>query len=137
MVLVIGICLVVLLVAVVWAVIASAYSPDAVDQLVGRWHESHQEPTPLGPPIEQIASDLRRLLYEHDRLIRDSGQWHLAHHVRACELAIRDRAEEAARALDLPPGPCSGDSWTTADLAVRLQQLADAGLVLPENAGQL
>ncbi|MDX6227944.1 MAG: hypothetical protein QOI76_1334 [Frankiales bacterium] len=112
------------------------YNPRPVTLFVdwcGRQREIRRGPRPTGLPIEQLAADLRRLLWEHDRLVRSKAEWPRVHHLRACELALHDRAEEAAIALGLPP--CPSSAWTTADLGRRLRQLAEAGLVLPETAG--
>lgn len=104
-----------------WARIARAW-PDRADR----------EPRPLGPPIEQLAADLRRLLRLHDELMRSAHAAMLAHRVWAVEAAIGVRAVEAAQALDVPhrkPGK-PGD-LTRAELVALLHGLAEAGLVLP------
>jgi hypothetical protein len=128
----------VILGVLLWIFGASLYSPQAMSAFV-HWVDERRElrrgPRPLGMPIEQIAVDLRRLLREHDRLIRSKAEWQRAHHLKACELALHDRAEEAALALGLPAYAGTAGDWTTADLGRRLRQLAEAGLVLPENAG--
>ncbi len=123
--------------AVLWLVCTLVFNPkpvsDAVDELADRWSRRHG-PKPTGLPIEQLAADLRRLIGEYERLVRPDADWHRAHHLRACELALYTRAEEAAAALGLPP--CSPHpARTTEDLTERLRQLARAGLVLPEIAG--
>lgn len=120
----------------IWGIVA--YSPGIADKVVewwGRRRQAKQGPQPTGLPIEQLAADLRRLLYEHERLCRSRAEWQRAHHLRACELALHDRAEEAAAALGLPPCRLSEPGWTTADLERRLWQLRVAGLVLPADAG--
>ena len=85
-----------------------------------------------GLPIEQIAADLRRVIREYERLVRPDGDWHRAHHLRACELALYTRAEEAATALALPPTSATAGR-TAEDLTERLRQLARAGLALPRD----
>ena len=106
---------------------------NVIESLVERY-ANRRGPKATGMPIEQIAADLRRLIGEYDRLIRPDADWHRAHHLRACEMALYTRAEEAATALGLPP--CSPTAGRTAeDLTERLRQLARAGLVLPEIAG--
>ena len=57
---------------------------------------------PIGPPIEQLAADLRRLLQRHDDLKRSTAVAMRAQKLRATEAAITDCAIDAARALDLP-----------------------------------
>ncbi len=128
--------LMVLLGATLWLTGAALYSPETLSRVadwVDRRREARRGPRAVGMPIEQLAADLRRLIWEHDRLVRSKTEWQRVHHIRACELAIHDRAEEAATALGLPAAP--GLHCTTADLGRRLRQLAAAGLVLPENAG--
>ena len=128
--------LVLMAAAAFWLVGTSLYNPRPACAVI-EWcidrRARRSGPQPSGPPIEQIAADLRRLMREHERLVRPSQDWQRAHHVRACESALHDRAEEAATALDLPPA--AGPDWTRADLAVRLRQLSAAGLVLTESAG--
>lgn len=129
--------LLLLLGVALWIAGTSLYKPELLSALTQRLDERRERrrgPRPLGMPIEQLAVDLRRLLREHDRLTLSKTEWQRAHHLKACELALHDRAEEAAAALGLPPSGGS-PAWTTADLGRRLRQLAEAGLVLPENAG--
>ena len=123
--------------AVLWLVCSMIFNPkplsDGFDWLVERW-SLRRGPKPTGLPIETLAADLRRLISEYERLVRPDADWHRAHHLRACEMALYTRAEEAATALGLPP--CSMTAGRTAeDLTERLRQLARAGLVLPEIAG--
>jgi hypothetical protein len=121
-----------------WLLCATLCDPRPASTLID-WVKERRElargPKAFGLPIEQLAVDLRRLMREHDRLVRPDADWHRAHHLRACEMALRERAEEAATALGLPPSPTASSRWTPADLAARLNQLAEAGLVLPEIAG--
>ena len=86
-------------------------------------------PRPDGRPIEEVAGDLRRLLWQHDRVRRDAGIARRAQRLRALEAAITDCAYEAARALgvSVPERP----RLSTAELRKLLLSLADAGLVLP------
>jgi hypothetical protein len=120
----------------VWLFCVVLFNPGCLtagaDRL-GRWWVQRRGPKATGLPIEQIAADLRRLIREYERLVRPDGDWHRAHHLRACEMALYTRAEEAAAALGLPPtSPRAGR--TAEDLTERLRQLARAGLVLPEIA---
>lgn len=91
-----------------------------------------EEPRPIGPPIGQLAADLRRLLRLHEELTRSAHIAMLAHRLWAVEAAIGARAVEAARALDVPhrePGHL--EILPRAELARLLQNLAQAGLALP------
>lgn len=121
-----------------WLLGVCVYLPD-VPTAIMDWNQRRRArrlgPAVTSAPIEDIAADLRRLLHEHDRLVRSPAEWHRAHHLRACELALDLMAEEAATALGLPPRYVSGSGWTTTDLGFRLHQLATAGLVLPQTAG--
>jgi hypothetical protein len=101
------------------------------------WPErGEHEPKPAGPPIEQLAADLRRLLRLHGELTASAHLAMRAHRLWAIEAAIGVRAVEAARALDVPhrepepPGALSRD-----ELPALLYALGDAGLVLPAKVG--
>ena len=59
-------------------------------------------PQPIGPPIEQLAADLRRLLCLHGALTASATPAMRAHRLWAVEAAIAVRAIEAARALEIP-----------------------------------
>ena len=94
------------------------------------------EPQPAGPPIEQLALDLRRLLRLHVELTTNSHLGIRAHRLWAIERAIGVRAVEAARALDVPhrePEPPSALSHD--ELSAVLYALGDAGMVLPAKVG--
>ena len=95
-----------------------------------------QPPQPVGPPIEQLAADLRRLLRLHGSLTASAAVAMRAHRLWAVEAAIAVRATEAARALDIPhreperPGALRRD-----ELVALLRALSAAGLVLPTKVG--
>ncbi|BEP14392.1 hypothetical protein acdb102_27030 [Acidothermaceae bacterium B102] len=91
-------------------------------------------PVPEGRPIQQIADDLRRALHRHDQLLRNRSEWYVTHEVRVSERDVHDLAEEAAGALGLEPCPATVGTWTTTHLAVRLRQLSEAGLTVPDLA---
>jgi hypothetical protein len=94
------------------------------------------DPKPAGPPIEQLAADLRRLLRLHHDLTVSAHLAMRAHRLWAIENAIGVRAVEAARALDVPhrePEPPGG--LTRDELSGLLYALGDAGLVLPAKVG--
>jgi hypothetical protein len=105
---------------------------------VPRWYAAVAErrrppaPAPYGPPIEQLAADLRRLLDLHGRLAASAHSAFCAHRLWAVEAAIGTRAVEAATALEVPhPHPDLAASLTRTQLSALLTALAAAGLVLP------
>jgi hypothetical protein len=95
-----------------------------------------REPQPAGPPIEQLAVDLRRLLRLHADLTANSHLAIRAHRLWAIERAIGVRAVEAARALDVPHRePQPPEALSHDELAGLLYALGDAGMVLPAKVG--
>lgn len=97
--------------------------------------KSH-EPEPAGPPIEQLAVDLRRLLRLHAELTAGAHHAIRANRLWAVEAAISVRAVEAARALDVPHRePETPETLRRDELAALLYALGDAGLVLPAKVG--
>jgi hypothetical protein len=87
---------------------------------------------PDHPPIEQLAADLRRLLWRHDRLKRSSDVAMRVGHMHAVEAAVADCAFDAARALGIAcPPRAAHTNVPTAELRRILRALAEAGLVLP------
>ncbi|BCJ56552.1 hypothetical protein Asp14428_80270 [Actinoplanes sp. NBRC 14428] len=113
------------------------YAPRWGARLTEAWQErAAREPRPLGPPIERLAADLRRLLRLHDELTRSAHIAMLAHRLWAVEAAIGVRAVETAQALDVPHRtPDRPGELTRSELAALLHALADAGLVLPASVG--
>ena len=105
--------------------------------LARRWEGRHAaDPVPIGPPIEQLAADLRRLLRLHAELTASAHLAMRAHRLWAVEAAIGTRAVEAARALDVPhrePEPPGALNRT--ELRDLLHDLTRAGLVLPAKVG--
>jgi hypothetical protein len=92
---------------------------------------------PTGPPIEQLAYDLRRLLWRHEQLSRSSDPAHVKW-LRAVESTISSKAVKAARALDVPyQDPPAYGRLGTDELRRLLRGLAAAGLVLPAEVGLL
>jgi hypothetical protein len=87
---------------------------------------------PTSRPIERIAADLRRLLWQHhtcsrlvDVSLRSRRLWSL-------QIGISDCAVEAARALAVPlPDRVPNAAFTQPQLRRLLQALAAEGLVLP------
>lgn len=95
-----------------------------------------RHPPVAGPPIERLAADLRRLLRLHSELMNSAHLGIRAHRVWAVEAAIRVRAVEAARALDVPyRDGSSARGMPRTELCALLYALSDAGLVLPTPVG--
>lgn len=93
-------------------------------------------PRPCGPPIEQLATDLRRLLRLHGELTVSAHSALCAHRLWAVEAAIGIRAIEAATALEVPhPDPADAAALTRTELSALLTALAAEGLVLPRRIG--
>ena len=90
-------------------------------------------PLPAGPPLEQVAADLRRLLVEHRRVVRSPQLPARGRRLTALEAALTDRAVDAARALDLevPARPADG-VLPVPVLRSLLGDLARSGVVLPD-----
>ena len=93
---------------------------------------ARRNPLPCGPPIEQIAAHLRRLLWEHDAITRSSGITAKARRLWAVEAAISDHATQAARALGVPhPVRLAHGALGRPQLRRLLHVLAAEGLVVP------
>ena len=79
------------------------YAPKWCGAIAARWEAARPKPPqPVGPPIEQLAADLRRLLRLHSELTASAHLAMRAHRLWAVEAAIGTRAVEAARALEIP-----------------------------------
>jgi len=90
-------------------------------------------PLPAGPPLEQVAADLRRLLVEHRRLARSPQLPARGRRLVALEAALTDRALDAARALELElPALPAGGVLPVPALRALLAGLAGSGVVLPD-----
>jgi CRP-like cAMP-binding protein len=88
------------------------------------------------PPIEEIAADLRRMLWRHDVFARSNDSPSPAGRLRALENRITQRAVEAARALEVThPDPPAYGGFTTTQLRRLLHDLRAEGLVLPAEVG--
>jgi len=108
------------------------YTPRWWAALVRAWPHRAEQPQPTGPPIEQLAADLRRLLRLHEELTGSAHAATLAHRLWSVEAAIGARAIEAARALDVPHRePGQPEMLTLTELTHLLHELARAGLILP------
>jgi hypothetical protein len=93
-------------------------------------------PHPANPPIERIAADLRRLLRQHDLVLRSADMVTAARHLWALETAITRRAAQAARALEVPyPSPPEHRGLDRPQLRLLLRALANHGLVIPMTVG--
>jgi hypothetical protein len=93
---------------------------------------AERQPQPGGPPIERIAADLRRMLWEHDQLTRSDKMAARARRLWALEAAIADCATQASRALGLdPPDRPAHGRLDRLQLRIMLRAIAAEGLVLP------
>ena len=93
---------------------------------------------PDNAPIEQIAADLRLMLWKYEILARSNDRQIRTGQLRALEVQISDRAVEAARALDLAhPDPPVFGGFDTGQLRPLLRALTANGLVLPPDVGLL
>ena len=110
---------------------AAVLLPRAVRALRRRMTAS--PPRAAGPPLEQVAADLRRLVAEHRRVVDTRQLPARGRRLVALEGALTDRALDATRALerDVPGRPTSGPLPVAAlrDLLLDLQR---AGVVLPD-----
>jgi hypothetical protein len=109
------------------------YAPRWCEAASSYWEARRpREPEPIGPPIEQLAADLRRLLRLHGSLTASAHIAMRAHRLWAVEAAIAVRAVEAARALGVPHPPCSSPTVLhREEIGALLLSLQAAGLVLP------
>ena len=116
---------------------AAIFAPKWCGAIAEAWaaHRPHP-PEPLGPPIEQLAADLRRLLRLHGEMTTSAHLAMRAHRLWAIEAAIAVRAIEAAKALDVPcREPEKPGALNRAELLDLLNALSAAGLVLPAKVG--
>jgi hypothetical protein len=116
------------------------YAPRAVRAVWRRLSDWRADatPQPTNPPVEEIAADLRRLLWHHDAVERSTDVAKRAWRLLALEGAITDCATQAARALDVPyPDALTRGGFDKPQLCRLLRALAIAGLVLPPAVGLL
>jgi hypothetical protein len=98
--------------------------------------EDHVQPAI--PPIERIAADLRRMLWDHHRTLRSNDYPLRALRVSALEGAISHRAAQAARGLEVPCPPLPEEGrFQKPELRRLLRALAAEGLVLPSTVDLL
>lgn len=115
--------------------LAAASGVRAVRRLIAN-RRGHGHPQPSNPPIESVAADLRRLLWQHDLERRHQEVAAPTKRVWALEAAITRRATQAARALEVPyPDPPAYRGLDRPQLHRLLHALADQGLVLPATVG--
>ena len=89
-------------------------------------------PQPTSRPIERIAADLRRLLWQHDTCSRLTDVSQRARRLWFLQIGISDCAVEAARALEVPlPDRAPNAAFAEPQLRRLLRALAAEGLVLP------
>jgi integrase len=112
-------------------------APKWMGAIARAWPErGSRDPKPLGPPIEQLAVDLRRLLRLHAELSASAHLAMRAHRLWAVEAAIGVRVIEAADALDVPHRePERPGALTRDELSGLLYALVDACLLLTSNFG--
>ena len=113
------------------------YAPKMCASIAARWAAHRPSPPePIGPPIEQLAADLRRLLRLHGELTTSAHLAMRAHRLWAVEAAIGVRAIEAAKALGVPcREPEKPGALNRSELLDLLNALSAAGLVLPAKVG--
>ena len=113
------------------------FAPRWCGFLAEHWpRRSDREPKPIGPPIQQLAADLHRLLRLHSELTVSAHLAMRAHRLWAVEAAISVRAREAARALGVPHRePEPPNTLNRTELSELLHALSAAGMVLPEKVG--
>ncbi|TCC54204.1 hypothetical protein E0H73_39320 [Kribbella pittospori] len=120
-----GVSLALLLAGVTYFLVRRARSRRLVNSLDGALE-------PIGPPIEEIAVSLRQLLQRHDRYARSDDRVLRLRRMSELESVIHLRADQAARALDVPhPARQMYDERDTDQLRLLLFALVAAGLVLP------
>jgi hypothetical protein len=113
------------------------YAPKWWGRAAEKWTRLRPAPpVPIGPPIEQLAADLRRLLRLHGELMSSAHLAMRAHRLWAIEAAIGVRAIESARALEVPHRePEMPGALSRSELLNLLNALAACGLVLPAKVG--
>ncbi len=88
---------------------------------------------PSGPPIQQTAQSLRRLLVQHRATVGSGTVMGAATRLRALECALTDCALQAADAVGVDrPVRRTGGPLPRAELRSLLVRLAEAGIVLPD-----
>lgn len=84
---------------------------------------------PVGPPIEQVAADLRRLGRDLTRLRAAPVDQFRVVRLRGCQLAYDDRLADAARALEVDHRlGCCGGAARRVERARLERALAQRGL---------
>jgi hypothetical protein len=110
------------------------YLPRALRALSRRLRRGPDDLRPVGPPLEQIATDLRRLMAQHEVVLHAPGMAVRGRRLAALEGSISDCALDAARALELPLPPRSGrEALSREQLRRLLGELAASGMLLPSH----
>lgn len=114
------------------AVAGAAVLLPRIVRAVGR-RAAAGRPLPAGPPLEQVAADLRRLLAEHGRVVRSPQVPARGRRLAALEAALSDCAVDTARALGVQvPERRPGTALPVPVLQALLHDLAGSGVVLPD-----
>jgi DNA-binding transcriptional ArsR family regulator len=132
--------IVAMLLAPVLSIAAVLYAARVGRAIRSRLADRRDSRTPwtANPPIEKLAADLRRLLWNHDMVMRSIDVARSTWRLRVIEGAITICATQAARALEVPyPDPPPDGGLHQPQLRRLLRALADAGLVLPSGVGLL
>ncbi len=88
---------------------------------------------PAGPPLQETAQALRRLLAQHRATVGNGTVMGAATRLRALESALTECALQAADAVEVArPDRRTGGPLPRVELRALLVQLADAGVLLPE-----
>ena len=113
---------------------AAAYGPGwfRARRRIAEDRRAAGHPQPAGRPIERIAADLRRLLWQYDTCSRLIDASQRARRLWFLRIGISDCAVEAARALEVPlPDRAPNAAFAEPQLRRLLPALAAEGLALP------
>jgi len=120
---------------VMWALtptafaVAIRYTPAALRWLIGAYERFHPPPPqPVGPPIQRIAADLRRIAGHLDQLVAAGPIPGRILRVQATTAAYDDTLLRACRALDVDTDGLSSPMSSTQRLQTEAA-LSGAGLV--------
>ncbi len=88
---------------------------------------------PVGPPLQETAQALRRLLAQHRATVGNGTVMGAATRLRALETALTECALQAADSVEVDrPTRRTGGPLPRAELRTLLVKLADAGVLLPD-----
>jgi hypothetical protein len=115
----------------------TAYVIRAVRRIIST-RRGEMYPRPNYPPIEEIAADLRRLLWQHDTFARSNDVAMRNNRLWVLQAAITISATQAARALGVPhPDPPEYGGFDQPQPRRLLRALAAEGLVLPPTVAMM